>query len=96
MPFYLLLKLFPYAGSNSIELVVMYNLLPSFILAYEACKGEKQNRISKMANLTANSTAFVDKGEPKLRCIVDDKAKLQSLKPKWTNTWPIINIGISL
>ena len=41
MPFYLLLKLFHYTDTNSIELLVIHNLLPKFIVAYEAREGEK-------------------------------------------------------
>jgi hypothetical protein len=48
IPFYLLLKLFPHAGSIYLKLFVMYNLLHNRILAYEAREGEKQNPILKI------------------------------------------------
>jgi hypothetical protein len=89
-PFYLLLKLFHYTDTNSIELLVIHNLLPKFIVAYEACEGEKRSRVS--STVITNKGDPQLEGEPQLLCIPDDDlTKLKLLKPKRSNSRPILN-----
>jgi hypothetical protein len=88
-PFYLLLKLFHYTDTNSIELLT-HNLLPRFIVAYEAREGEKQSRVS--STVITNKGDPQLEGEPQLLCIPDDDpTKLKLLKPKRSNNRPILN-----
>jgi hypothetical protein len=89
-PFYLLLKLFHHTDTNSIELLVTHNLLPRFIVAYEACEGEKRSRVS--STVTTHTGDPQLEREPQLLCIPDDDpTKLQLLKPKRSNHRPILN-----
>jgi hypothetical protein len=93
-PFYLLVKLFHYTGTNSIELLVTHNLLPRLIVADEAREGEKRNRVPSLNNSTVitNEGDPQLEGEPQLLCIPDDDpTKRKLLKPKRSNNKPILN-----
>jgi hypothetical protein len=69
----------------------MYNLLPKFIIAHQACEGEKRNRISKTKANASEPTSQANEGESKLLCILEEASKLKRLKPVRSNTDATIN-----
>ena len=88
------MKLFPHVGSNSLNLFVMYNLLPNRILAYEAREEEKRNPIMKI-NIHEKGDSSTNQhsanvGGPQLLAVMDG-SQLTPLKPKRSNTRPITN-----